>query len=256
MESFRKARAIALTGLLLAAAPLAAQPIAPVLETGKQRIQAGQASQKKVDQLAEEKRDLAAQYRAVLKEIEGLEVYNAQLERQVAAQVEEVRQLDESIAGATQFDRDILPLMLRMIGGLEQFVKLDVPFLIEERKERIAFLKEMVDRADVTVAEKFRRVLEAYQTEGEYGRTIEAYRTTLEVEGKDREVDVLRIGRLTLCYQTLDGEHQGIWNQQARTWEPLGGGYGRPVREGLRMARKQVAPDLLTLPVPAPQEVN
>lgn len=252
-ERRRRGPSFVALGLLLAvAAPVGAQKIDPVLDVGKQRIQAGQASQKRVDKIADETRDLAARYRSVLNEIEGLEIYNQQLERQIAAQQQEIAELDESIDGATEFDRQILPLMLKMIGGLEQFIALDVPFLQEERQERLAFLKEMVDRADVTPAEKFRRVLEAYQIEGEYGRTIEADRASLEIAGSPRDVDMLRIGRVGLYFQTLDEEYQGVWDQKNRKWVELDSSYARPLREGLRMARKQVAPDLLELPVPAP----
>ena len=258
-EVRRGCRWLGALGFALAIAlaqPAGAQGIKPVLDAGKERTRSGQASQKRVDKLAEERRVLAATYRAVLKEIEGLEVYNAQLSRQIDAQKAEIVELDTSIDGATEFDRQILPLMLRMIGGLEQFVKLDVPFLSEERTERLEFLKSLVDRADVTPAEKFRRVLEAYQIEGEYGRTIEAYRTSLDVAGASREVDMLRIGRISLFFQTLDAEYHGVWDQKGRSWSELGAGYAKPIRQGLQMARKQVAPDLLTLPVAAPDRVS
>jgi hypothetical protein len=137
-----------------------------------------------------------------------------------------------------------------MLDSLEAFVELDLPFLPEERSRRVEGLGEMMARSDVTVAEKYRRILEAYQVENEYGRTIEAYQGSVEIDGESRTVDFLRIGRLVLLYQTLDGEDTGMWDATAENWVELGGRYRQPVRQGLRMARKQAAPDLIAVPVP------
>jgi hypothetical protein len=97
------------------------------------------------------------------------------------------------------------PLVIRMIDGLEQFVEMDVPFNLDERRDRVEFLRTNVDRSDLTVAEKFRQVLEAYNIELQYGRGFETYSDTIELAGGPREVDFLRIGRIALVYQTTDG---------------------------------------------------
>ena len=154
----------------------------------------------------------------------------------------------------TVIERQITPLMLRMIDGLEQFVSLDVPFLLEERNARVNRLREIMDRADVAVSEKFSQVLRAYQTENDYGRTIEAYGDSIQVDGTDRIVDVLKVGRISLMYQTADGSETGVYNTSAGAWEKLDDSYTAPVRTGIRMARKQVSQDLLTVPVIAPGE--
>jgi hypothetical protein len=143
-----------------------------------------------------------------------------------------------------------------MIDTLDQFVGLDVPFLLEERRKRVAGLREMMDRADVTISEKYRRILEAYQVENEYGRTIEAYRAPMPGADGSRTVDFLRVGRVALLYQTLDARESGMWDPGTKAWALLDDGYRAPIRQGLRMARKQVAPDLVEIPVPAPQEAG
>jgi hypothetical protein len=143
--------------------------------------------------------------------------------------------------------------MTQMIGGLEQFVALDVPFLLEERQERVAKLKELMERDDVTVAEKFRKVTEAYQIENDYGSTIEAYKDTVNIEGGTREVDFLRVGRIGLIYQSQDGKVSGAWDQSARQWEALGNESKNQIKFALQIATKQKAPDLVLLPVPAPE---
>jgi hypothetical protein len=93
--------------------------------------------------------------------------------------------------------------------------------------------------------------MEAYQIENEFGRTIEAYRGTLQVEGKEITVDFLRFGRIALVYQSLDESMAGTWNKQEKKWESLDSSYRSAIRQGMRIARKQAAPDLIRLPLAA-----
>jgi hypothetical protein len=217
---------------------------------------ASAASQKKIDKLSDDTEDLAAQYRAALQSTRSLEIYNRQLESLISSQDREVESLNNQIERVTEVGREITPLMLRMIESLAKFVELDVPFLEEERTDRVQQLRDMMDRADVTISEKYRRLLESYQIEYDYGRNIEAYSGELEQGGTTRTVDFLRIGRLALLYQTLDGQETGSWNQSERKWEILGDEYRSAVGAGIRMARKQVAPDLIEIPLPAAEDVQ
>lgn len=221
----------------------------PVIEAAKEINESAADSQQKINQITDQIDNKLQQFKTINKEIDGLEVYNAQLSRQIANQVQEMQDLNKAIDEVSIIERQITPLMLRMIDGLAQFVELDMPFLQEERANRIADLQFMMDRADVATSEKFRRVMEAYQVEMDYGRTIEAYSGLHDVNGQERSVDFLRIGRTALIYQTRDGDLQGIWNKQTRQWEELSSDYRTQVSKGLRMARKQMAPDLLMLPV-------
>lgn len=224
-----------------------------VTKVGEQRADEGAAAQKQVEKLGDEAEDIEAKYRQVTKVVDGLNIYNSLLKKQVDNQLAEIDALQDSITKVSLIERQIVPLMVRMIDTLDQFVSLDVPFLPEERSVRVAGLREMMERSDVTAAEKFRRVMEAYQIENEYGRTIEAYRGSLPFEGGTREVNFLRVGRVALLFQTDGGDLTGNWNVETRQWETLPPErYKAEVATGLRVARKQVAPDLLVLPVRAP----
>jgi multidrug efflux pump subunit AcrA (membrane-fusion protein) len=240
-------------GLLLIAAGTSAQEVERALSAAQSMDDAARRSQTNIDQTVDETRSLERQYSAILKEIDGLEVYNALLEKQLESQDQEMADLNRSIDQVSVIERQVTPLMGKMIDALEQFVELDVPFLLEERRRRVAFLRTMLERSDVTVAEKFRRLLEAYEIENDYGRTIEAYKGSLEVDGASREVDFLRIGRTILLYQTVDAEIFGMWDRNAREWVSLPAEYRNQIRAGIRMAHKQIAPDLLLLPIPAPE---
>ena len=165
-------------------------------------------------------------------------------------------QLSASIDQVTVTERQITPLMMRMIDGLEQFVALDLPFLSEERERRVEGLREMMDRADVAASEKFSQILRAYQIENEYGRTMESYASEIDTTEGSRIVDVLKVGRVALVYQTSDGEETGAWDVAQGTWVQLDDAYKTPIRNGIRMARKQLSVDMLTLPVAGPETVQ
>ena len=221
-------------------------------KTGEQRITKSAADQREVGKLSDQAGDIEAQFKQVSKVVDGLKVYNGLLRKQVDNQLAEMAALSDSINKVSLIERQIIPLMVRMIDALSEFVVLDVPFLPDERLSRVERLRAMMERSDVTAAEKFRRVMEAYQIENEYGRTIEAYRGTLAVDGGTREVNFLRVGRVALLYQTDGGDLTGAWNTQTQKWETLPPArYKQDVAKGLRVARKQVAPNLLVLPIPA-----
>jgi hypothetical protein len=211
---------------------------------------ASKSVQQRIDEIAQDTEAMAAQYRASVQNTRQLKMYNRQLERLIEQQEKEMASLRKQIDEVTVVGRGIMPHMERMISTLEKFVELDVPFQLEERRKRVNQLKEIMTRADVTISEKYRRILESYQVENEYGRTIEAYRGSLgEGEGA-RTVDFLRVGRNALLYQTLDAGETGAWNPISSTWDRMDE-YRASVRDGLRMARKYAAPDLIEVPMPA-----
>ena len=236
------------------AAAAVAQSIDPIVEVGKQRTAAAKASQAKIDRLADETASLLSDYKTVMKQVDGLKVYNARLERQIANQEKRIRDIDASIAEASVIQRQIPPLVTRMLDGLGQFIDLDMPFDLETRLGNIEAVRANMDRSDVTSAEAFRQVLELYSIELQYGRGIEAYTDTIELGGAEREVDILRIGRVALVYQSTDGAETGAWNKDSQSWEELSAGdYAAAVRKGVRIAKKQATIELLNMPVSAPE---
>ena len=231
-----------------------ANTLEAILNVGEEKTAAAKQSQAKIDRLAEEARDLLSDYKTVIKQVDGLKVYNARLQRQITNQERRIADIDESISEVTVIQRQIMPLVIRMIDGLEQFIQLDVPFELDERMARLEFLRDNVDRSDMTVAEKFRQVLEAYNIELQYGRGVETYSDTIEINGVVRDVDFLRVGRVSLVYQTTDGKESGVWNVSTQSWDPLpSGDYATAIRKGVRIAKKQATIELLNMPVAAPE---
>ncbi|NCF73376.1 MAG: DUF3450 family protein [Gammaproteobacteria bacterium] len=228
-----------------------AQSVDQVLQADQRRLNLAQQSQERINSVVEGTRSLEDQYRAINKEIDGLKVYNRLMRAQVDGQLATLEDIGLSMDQVDVINRQIFPLMERMIDGLDQSIKVDVPFLMEERTGRVSNLKDIMSRSDVSVAEKFRKVMEAYQIENDYGTTIEDYKQSLTLADEGtRAFNMLRIGRIGLYFQSDDTKITGRWNNANRTWE-IDNSARNEVRKGLRVARQLVAPELINIPVSA-----
>jgi len=209
--------------------------------------------QRRIDQLDDQTRGMIETYRARLAELEELQDYTGQLEKMLADQADELAQRERQLKSLETLNRKLFPFLLEMLESLDRIVQVDTPFLRQERRERVKSLRTLMNRADVALPEKYRRLMEAFRIEARYGHNIETYEAPLETQGKSRTVRFLRFGRVGLYYLTLDGQEGGVWAPDDKRWRALDRDFLRPLDHAMRIAAKQAPPDLITLPVPAPE---
>ena len=208
-------------------------------------------SQEKINNLYEQSQELFIEYRGVVDETENLKVYNDYVSTLVADQQRSIDSLQTQIDGIGGIERGIVPLMFRMIDSLEQFIDLDVPINLDERKERIERLRDVMANSNVTVSERFRQVIEAYQVENQYGRKIQAYQGKLDFKGTENTVEFFNLGRTALLALSLDQKNAWVWDNDAREWQVLGDEYLSSVVIAVRMANGLEPSNLLKLPIKA-----
>jgi len=260
MNELTARRALALAAAFVAASVSFAeaawsQSIEVAMSEQAAADRAAAAAQERINTVNDETQGMVVKYRQALTDAESFKQYNDQLAVQLASQADEIAAIKRQLNDIDVTARDVLPLMQKMADTLEKFIALDVPFLQEERSKRAATLKSILPRADVTISEKYRRILEAYQIEMEYGRTLDAYDGKLEDGKESKTVEFVRLGRVALLYRTLDGKEIGYWDAGKKGWAQ-DDSLGHLVRAALRVAKKQGAPDLLLIPVPAPKKVS
>lgn len=206
-------------------------------------------TQEQIVKLDEQTRILLAEYQSTSKEYDSLKLYNDQVQKIINSQIDEIESILIKIDELDQTNQRIVPFMLRMIDGLENFIQLDLPFLLDERRDRLNNLKVTMDRGDISTSEKFRLIIEAYKTELEYGRTIEAYRDNILIDDVETSADFLRIGRIALTYLTVDGSKGGYWDTNSQSWEKASSSIKRSTADALKVASKQAPPALIKIPV-------
>jgi len=193
--------------------------------------------------------DAATRYAQTLADADITARYNGTIEGLVRSQQGELASLQSQLAGMEATASQVQPMLQKMFDDLESFVAADVPFLAKERAQRVSRLRDLMGQADKSAGEKYRRLLEAYMIEMEYGRTMDSYRDMLP---DGHEADFVRLGRISLMYRTTDGSEVGYWDQQKKAWVSAPE-YKRAVEVAFRIAKQTTAPDLITVPVPAPQ---
>ena len=210
-------------------------------------------SQQRIDQMDDATREVRAEYLANERTADVTEAYNRETALLVQSQEQELADLQMQLDSIAETDQAMLPMLSRMVDALRQFVAADLPFLPEERQKRLQKLDDLLLRADVSVAEKYRQILEAYKVEVQYGRTFEAYRGALPQAGEPRQVNFLRLGRTALYFQTLNGEESGLWQPSQQRWQALTEAQTLTLRKAIQIARQQKVPELIDLELPRPK---
>ncbi len=217
----------------------------PVAES----IDIRQDTQHQEEQWRNDKQKLLAHYDQLEQEKTQLTARKQALEEQVASAKTRIATRQKQLDDIEQIQTSITPLIAGLIEELQQFVTSDLPFLTEERRERIRRLVALRDDPEVTVSEKFRKVMEAMLIEVEYGNTIEVYQETIETGGRQTLVDIFRLGRLALFFQSLDQKECGFYNVADSTWQSLPTSYNRTILSAMEIGAKQRPVELLTLPL-------
>jgi len=209
-------------------------------------------SQQRINQLSQQSTDMTHEYQQISEQLNTLQIYNQQLEKLLQSQQTQIARRIEQLNSIEQTEQSIVPLMLQMINSLEQFIQLDMPFLLDERQQRVAELKRLMDQANVSSAEKYRQILQAFLAEMDFGRTVEAWQGN-HPDDQNLVVNFFRMGRVALIYQSLDKQSAFYWSKEEDEFKPLPPEYLASLERGFRVARKQAAPEFIKVPVSAPK---
>ena len=238
-----------ITPLLIFSVFLSATDINALQKTSLKDQKQSQQAQIKINQLDEQKRALILQLNNVQTETKSLVVYNQYLSRLLVDQTTEKNALTAQIDSVIETRQGLVPLMLSMLENLNAFIELDAPFLEAERQARLQQLQNMMNKADVSDAEKFRRLLTAYHIEAEYGSKMGQYQGELTLDGVDRTVNYFYLGRIVFVAVSLDSNSVWLWDRKNSDWLNIDSSYARDINQAIRIAQKTDIPALLKLPL-------
>lgn len=244
--------------IFVAAAPALAQDArvdGAINQSVNATVQAERAQQQ-IDNLDAERGELFADYRATLQRIQARRLYVERLEVYLQSQANQIDDFRLQIEGVDDIVGELEPMLQEMVDALEQFIRLDTPFLLEERLERVARLRETLDLNDVSPGEKYRQIMNAYAIEMDHGRFVKSWEARLEGAEGNPMVDYVLFGRVAWTYLTKDERQAWMWNTDTGAWERLPDAYIEDIRQAMRIAQDQASQDLYRGPVPGPTTIN
>lgn len=222
-----------------------------------QQNQAAVQSQESITRLSNSASSLFEEFKVENDNLEAMLVLNAGLRMQISIQEQNIATINQSISDVAVVTQEMPLLMSKMLTSMEQFVELDMPFQLDQRRARLAFARDAINSPDVSIAEKFRQILVMYQAENNYGRTHETYPQTLTIDGVERDVDMLRVGRIALIYQTKDRTMTGAWDKQTGQWIALDPAqYRTSIQRAISVSSGLVSPAIMDLPIAAPESAQ
>ena len=199
-----------------------------------------------------EKADLVLRYERLLHQKQILEKENTALAERQTSQETLNRELTRQKRESARVREELAPFIHSIYERLETLLVNDPPFLKDERTARLANLEKIMDDPDITIAEKYRKVMEALFVEAEYGSTIEVYQDKILLESAGQEETlghIFRLGRVSLFFLSLDQAVCGVFNPGTGEWQALPDSSLPAIRSAVEIGSKRRPVELLPLPL-------
>lgn len=212
-------------------------------------LASGEASQKQVALAADSAVAARQELLGLEQQLKDLNAYNRYMNTMVAGQERELTTLQDQLANVEETRQALVPLLLKMQSDLESWVASDIPLRSVERAERLEMLRKMMADAKISESEKYRVLLQAYQVEAEYGQRLDVWQQHLRLDGEERLVNIVSLGRIALLAMTPDGHSAWRWSTGSNNWLPLDGKWQAEVAKAIALGEEKQTPTLLMLPL-------
>lgn len=218
------------------------------INTGEQATRNAERSQDRINQLDDERSNMVREFRTLLQRKQAAELYARQQEKVVESQVREMESLNDQLGRVDEITAQTVPMLLDMVADLEMFIEADLPFKIDDRRERVANLKIAMESADVPIVEQYRLIIEAYKAEMEYGRTVQTWPETLTIDEKEVMVDMFLYGRVALVYMSPDRRYAARYDRAVGDWVPVESKFKDDVEKAIKIAKGTTSPGVMYAP--------
>ena len=229
-------------------APAVAQGLDRAIATGEQATRRAEQVQQQINQLDDERSDMVGEFRTLLQRKTAAELYARQQEAAVESQEREIASLTDQLSRVDEITSQSVPMLETLIDDLDAFVDADLPFRLEERKDRIARLREYLVDPNVSVTERYRQIMDAYTAEMEVGRKTDTWKETITVDDKEVTVDMVLFGRVALVYMDPTGRYAKRYDRETSSWVDLESKYKAEIEKAIRIIQGKRTQDVMYVP--------
>ncbi|MBQ9106048.1 MAG: DUF3450 domain-containing protein [Mailhella sp.] len=245
--------AAALATVLLAV-PVYASTADKVQDHVTKAVRAEAAVQRKIDEWHVQRDDMLEDIRMLKLETQWLELQEKKLRRYVENNQRKIHELEEAQGRYALIAMDLENNLLDQLAELKSIVAADLPFLAEERANRLRFLEETMDDHSLSIGEKYRRFAEALNAEAEYGKKLEMSSLSAQLDGRTTDLIVINAGRVGYYCLTADRKRAGTWSKTSGGFVSGDEAMLDAVRRLEEMASTKHYHDLVSLPLPVAEK--
>lgn len=229
-------------------APSVAQGLDRAISTGEQATRRAEQVQQQINQLDDERSDMVGEFRTLLQRKTAAELYARQQAAAVESQEREIASLTDQLTRVDEITSQTVPMLETLIDDLEAFINADLPFRLEERKDRIARLRDYLSDPQISVTERYRQIMDAYTAEMEVGRKTDTWKETISVDDKEVTVDMVLFGRVALVYMDPTGKYAKRYDRETSSWVDLEGKYKPEIEKAIRIIQGKRTQDVMYVP--------
>lgn len=243
------ARGVIAAALIAGLALPAQAQLRSAFNTGEEATRKAEQVQNRINQLDDERSDMVREFRTLLQRRSASELYAKQQEKVVESQRRELESLTEQLGRVDEITAQTIPMLLDMVTDLKLFVAADLPFKMDIRQAALDSLDAAMENPQVTTAERYRLIIEAYQREMEYGRTVSTWEKTIEINGAPQNVTMFNYGRVAWVYVTEDRRKAARWDRATGGWVDLPSSYVPDIVQAVRIAEGKAQQAVMMAPV-------
>lgn len=229
-------------------APAVAQGLDRAIATGEQATRRAEQVQQQINQLDDERSDMVGEFRTLLQRKTAAELYARQQAAAVESQEREIASLTDQLSRVDEITSQTVPMLETLIDDLDAFIDADLPFRLEERKERITRLRDYLSDPNVSVTERYRQIMDAYTAEMEVGRKTDTWKETITVDDKEVTVDMVLFGRVALIYMDPTGRYAKRYDRETSSWVDLESKYKAEIDKAIRIIQGKRTQDVMYVP--------
>lgn len=207
-------------------------------------------TQQHVSQWSQERENLINDLLDQTTQLEWNRFQNKKFEQYVEHKKSTIVELKRQQQQMNLLRQELEPFLDRRLEQLRAAIATDLPFLQQERQERLTFLDQSLTDPDLALSEKLRRVLEALQVEADYGNSVEVTEEKVPLNQSEALVQILRLGRIGLFYLSYDGHSGGQWSLDQQQWLPLDDAYLSTVQTTIDIIKQKRSAELVDIPLP------
>ena len=230
------------------AAPSVAQGLDRAIATGEQATRRAEQVQQQINQLDDERSDMVGEFRTLLQRKTAAELYARQQAAAVESQEREIASLTDQLSRVDEITSQTVPMLETLIDDLEMFIDADLPFRLDDRKARIARLREYLVDPNISVTERYRQIMDAYTAEMEVGRKVDTWKEDVDIDGATVNVDMVLFGRVALVYMDATGRNAKRYDRETRSWVDLEGRYKPEIEKAIRIIQGKRTQDVMYVP--------